>query len=147
MSDLEEATGPGPKHHSWFTARPVFAHDFSGRAGSDRLPDPGSRTGRSLFEQGEELCALAVDRLGRSGMVGCDHVPQRHEEFAACPGILVVEDRSVHAPELGDLPDRHPFVEPEPEQLDAPDGRLAVSRRQPRLTLGGLAYDGPGPGS
>ena len=80
-------------------------------------------------------------------MVERDHVPQRRPELLTCPGILVVEGRGVEAPEPGNLPDRQPFVESEPEQLDASQGRLAALRGQHRLPLGRLAHDGLGPGA
>ena len=61
--------------YSWFTARAIFAHDFSGTPEIARFIDRVSRSGWLLFEQREEVVALAIDHFERPGMVGCDHVP------------------------------------------------------------------------
>ena len=97
------------------------ASDPVGRVARPRGRRPASYSSR------ERSCSHSRSTSsGGTGMVECDHLPQRRPELLASPGILVVEGRGVDAPEPGDLPDRHPFVESEPEQLDAPQGRLAV---------------------
>jgi hypothetical protein len=115
--------------------------------GQRRSEGGGGRPGPRLFEQRNELRALAIDILWGFGMLRLDHVPQRGPELLARPDIFVVERGGVKAPEPGDLSDRHPLVESESEQFDATQRRITALRGQHRLSLGGLANNGPGPGA
>jgi hypothetical protein len=67
--------------YSWFLARVVFADEFLGNDETILQPTHPTRDAPMatvpLFEQGEELLALAVHIPGQAGMVEGDDLPQR----------------------------------------------------------------------
>jgi hypothetical protein len=76
----------------------------------------------------EEFPKGSVELLrARTGVLKSQRLAERSAELVAGNRVFPMEMDGVCLPKLGNVPNRHPFLKPEPQQFNPPQGPLTLS--------------------
>src|SRR6185503_19069486 len=102
---------------------------------------------RPSFQKLQERLALAFGVARMAGLMEPDLLRQRLLEFVARFGVFAVEMGRVDVPLRGDVADRQVVLEPQPEELDAPQGVGTAGARLGLLPFRGAPKEFLRPGA